>query len=247
MEDTKDIDEDEVEDVVAEIRQPKIKKRPTIEDHIQKYAELFELVDSEIDRKKRSREKGVRVLQKVKNTIKSMRKELHIVARCRRAKEKRITNGISGLQSLCIISSELATFLKVPKDTQMSRIDVTRAICVYSRLSPDEDRETALKWKHLNPKGKRDLQNEADKKAIIPDEHLAKLLNYAKYKKDVSKGLITKKVVDKETQEVTSVKVKEPTLYYWVIQKLINRHITSCSSKPKLIKKPSKKPLREKG
>ena len=112
-------------------------------------------------------------------------------------------------------------------DTTLCRRDVTNAICVYSHLKPDESREHMLRWKHLNPDGARDLQNPKDRMAIIPDSALDKLLRFNKYKKDVKAGLITKNVKDTKTRVSTTVKVEEPILYYWVIQKLLSRHYTA--------------------
>lgn len=205
-------------------RKPDIKGR--IEDHVLKYNQLFELLDAEIERKSREKEKGVRSLQKVRKSLKNMRKEVPYITRSKEGRKIASTRkpSIGGLEMKYYISADLRNFLQLgPKDT-ITRLDATRAICVYARLKKGEDRKPTLKWAYLNPDGKRDLQNKDNKKAIVPDKALGNLLNYKRYQKDVAKGKITKKVKDKTTGESSNQKVKEDDLYYWVIQKLITPH-----------------------
>lgn len=206
------------------VREPR--KRATIEGHIEKYDQILALLDSEIDRKSREKEKGARAFRKVRKIVIQMRKELPVVTRSKAARmQSRLRKGTtSGIMIQCQISEELANFIKVSPETRISRIEATRAICAYAHWKDDEKREEVLRWQHLNPEGRRDLQNPQDKKSIIPDKALVKLLRYEKYKKDIKNGKITKKVKDKETGKTNVVQMTDDILYYWVIQKLITVH-----------------------
>lgn len=205
-------------------RQPR--KKATIEGHIEKYDQVLALLDSEIDRKSREKEKGARAFRKVRKIVVQMRKELPVVTKSKAARlqSSMRKNTISGIMIQCQISEELAKFLQVPPDTRISRIEATRAICAYAHWKEDEKREPVLRWKHLNPGGKRNLQNPQEKKAILPDKTLNRLLKYDQYRKDVKNGKVYKKVKDKETGKVNLVQMTTDILYYWVIQRLISDH-----------------------
>ena len=156
-----------------------------------------------------------------------MRKEIpHISPQAKKIyyKPRKTTN--SGLMKKYTISDALADFLGVDHNSQYSRIDITCAICAYAHIKDDEDRDKILQWAYLNPEGKRNLQNPRDKRAIIPDKHLKKLLKYEKYQKDVKAKKITKKIKNKETGEITKIPVDNDFLYYWVIQRLISVHLS---------------------
>lgn len=219
-------DEVEDEDEVNEVKVREPRKRATIEGHIEKYDKILALLDSEIDRKSREKEKGARAFRKVRKIVVQMRKELPVVTRSKAARmQSSLRKGTtSGITIQCQISEELANFLKVPPETRISRVDATRALCAYAHWKDDEKREEILRWQHLNPTGKRNLQNPQDKKSIIPDKALVKLLRYENYKKDIKNGKVTKKIKDKETGKTNVVQMTDDTLYYWVIQKLITIH-----------------------
>jgi chromatin remodeling complex protein RSC6 len=202
------------------------RKKPTIMDHIGHYDQLFNLLDTEIDRKSREKEKGTRSLRTIRKTLIQMRKEVPQITRSKEARKQSSTRKetTSGLMMKFVISNELADFLKVPRSTRLSRVEVTRAICIYAHLKDNEKRDEMLRWKYLNPGGTRNLQFPQDKKAIIPDKALSKLLRYDEYKKKVASGLVTHKSKNKETGKVDIVKVKTDALYYWAIQDLLNVH-----------------------
>jgi chromatin remodeling complex protein RSC6 len=226
--------------IEEEIEQEEIVKprrhKVTIEEHIAHYDKVMAFVEKEIDKRSREKEKGVRSLRTIRNHLKQMKKEFPQVARSKKARQLCSTriNTNSGLMMKYSITPELAAFLKVEENTTLSRIEATRAICAYSHLKIDENRPEVLRWQHLNPKGKRNLQNKDDKMSIIPDSALSKLLRYEKYKKQVKKGEITKKVKSKETGEIETVVHDSDTLYYWVIQKLINIHFVSAQPKSEI-------------
>ena len=117
------------------------------------------------------------------------------------------------------VSKELASFSGI-KTNQLSREDVQCIISVYIYLNPEETREKMLKWKHLNTVG-RDLRDSTNKRKIIPDAKLSKLLKDDKYKQDVKNGNITM-IPKKGTTEKRIV--TDDSLYYYVIMKLIQPH-----------------------
>lgn len=162
-----------------------------------------------------------RQLKGIRNKVKAVQKN---IPRCLKTKNKNGTKKVSGFILPCKITDELADFLGVPRGTQLSRTEVTNGMCVYIKLRPDEKRETMLRWKHLNPDGKRDLQNPKNKMIILPDEPLKKLLRYSSYVEDVKKGLIKKRVKNPKTNEYTFEVVTSTDLYYWSAQYLIKGH-----------------------
>lgn len=169
-----------------------------------------------------------RTLKGLRNRIQNVRKSLK---RAFKTKTPGTGKKVSGFVLPCKISKELADFLQVKEDQTLSRTEVTNAMCVYIRLKPDEDRPHMLRWKHLNPGGKRDLQNPQNKMVIIPDETLSKLLRYDEYVEAVKRGEITKKVKDAETGEIRSEKVTKPDLYYWAAQLLMRSHFEQTLNK----------------
>ena len=208
------------------------RRKVTIETHLEKYDKLLELLNEHIDHLRKHKEPGSRVFTTIRKAVRELHKEAPKIANSRRKSIINNQNKVSGFVLQCQLTPELEDFLQVDRDTTLCRRDVTNAICVYSHLKPDESREHMLKWEYLNPDGKRNLQNPKERMAIIPDSALAKLLRYNKYKKDVKAGLVTKNVKDKKTRVSTTVTVTEPTLYYWVIQKLLSVHyVTTLKNK----------------
>lgn len=200
---------------------PKIKKRKlTVDSHHQKYDELLDIINSEIERKKKNREGGIRVFQNLRNKTLDLKKESQKLNKKRKPRSK---NTISGLNKRYKISQELRDFLDVSDDYYPTRVDVTRAISAYIRFNPNEKREDMLKWEYLNPDHQRNLQNPNNKKEIIPDEVLSDLLNYPEYIKNVKKGKVFKMIVD-DNGDKLKIPVTDDSLTYCTIQKLINRH-----------------------
>lgn len=201
----------------------KTRPRPTIQEHIAHYDALLALIDAEIDRRGREKEKGSRPFRKARKMVVQMRKELPYIAKSKLAKIKR-KSSVSGLKKPLPISEELRTFLKLKPGEKISRIEASRAICAYSHIKPDEDREQMLRWSYLNPGGKRDLQDPDNRKTIVPDKTLNKLLRYDRYRSQVEKGLVVKRVKDPAGGGKIDQKMVDPALFYWSIQKLINHH-----------------------
>ncbi len=220
------------EDLEKESKTRSPRRKVTIETHLEKYDKLLELLNEHIDHLRKNKEPGSRVFTTIRKAVRELHKEAPKIANSRRKSVTNNQNKVSGFVLQCQLTPELEDFLHVDRDTTLCRRDVTNAICVYSHLKPDEVRPHMLRWEYLNPKGKRNLQNPKERMAIVPDSTLAKLLRYNKYKKDVKAGLVTKNVKDKKTRVTTTVTVTEPTLYYWVIQKLLSVHyVTTLKNK----------------
>jgi chromatin remodeling complex protein RSC6 len=98
-------------------------------------------------------------------------------------------------------------------------------------VKPEEKKEQILKWAHLNPGGKRNLQDPKNKMSIIPDQKLKKLLGYDKYIKEVNDKKVFKNITNKDTGRKEKVLVTDPILSYSVIQKLIQHQILETNTK----------------
>ena len=208
--------EGDVEEIIVKSR-----KKPTPEGYLNQYDDLISYLDIEIDRKSREMEKGVRTLRRTRKALLQMKKDLPKLRISKKtfASQKK---GSKVLSTPVHISTQLADFLQVPHDTLLSRKEVTRAIVVYCNARPEEDREEFLRWSYLNTG--RNLQNPKDRRFIIPDDNLSKLLRFDQYQQDVANGLIMKKVKDKITGQVKVVPVTSPALSYISIQRLLKIH-----------------------
>jgi len=198
------------------------RQHQTIVEHIETYNELLAYLNKEIDKKSRHREPGVRGLQKIRKTVTLLKKEAPYIHA--RPRQPRSSTAKTGITKKYPITPELADFLKIDHDSKISRVEAVCAICVYAKFDPHDERKHMLKWKHLNPKGKRNLQDPEFRRSIIPDESLSLLLNYKQYKKQIKKGKITRLVRNKETRLKIKTVVDDDRLFYWTIQKLLTPH-----------------------
>jgi chromatin remodeling complex protein RSC6 len=201
------------------VEKPK-RKKITIVDHLARYDKFHEMLEAEID--KRGREdkgKGARFLKASMKLLKEMRKDLPKIMGRKKMPEGEVPKRKGGLSTRYKISPELAKFLKVSKDSILSRQDVMRAIYTYIKFDENDEREDVQKWSKLNPGGERNLNDAENRLTVLPDKALSDLLRYEDYKKKVHKGEITRK--DKNGEEVT---VEDDSLKYWIIQKLLQRH-----------------------
>lgn len=179
-------------------------------------------IDAEIDRLKKGPEKskGIKFLRGIRKDVVQLQKKAKRLVKAKRTVSRK-GKGKSGFDKKCSITSELASFLKIEEDKQISRIDATRAICVYIHLDPSaENKPDSIPWQYLNKGGKRNLQDKNNRRVVLPDEKLAKLLRYDQYRKDIKARKVNR--VDKKTGK--TVKVTDDKLYYYVVNKLIQCH-----------------------
>lgn len=92
---------------------------------------------------------------KLKNVAKEFEKQQKYINKDK-AKREKAKNTKSGFTRPCKISSEMCDFIGVSHDTEMSRTDVTRHINKYVR--------------------EKELHNPVNRRIILPDEKLKKLL-----------------------------------------------------------------------
>jgi len=134
-----------------------------------------------------NQKQAVRLLKQTASRIKHLRNDLTRVLRKTKRnvapKDKsKLSN--SGLMKPVVISRELAAFMKVPVDSLHSRVSVTNAICNYIK--------------------EHNLQNPNNKREILADAELARILNY-------------------------NPSVKQPLTYFY-IQQLIQPHFLKSVS-----------------
>ena len=208
---------------VSPIEQKLSRKKPTAEDHIHHYDDLLTYLNSEIDRKSRNMEAGIRTLRKARKQIMAMRKELPKIRFTKKSFAPATKRTPTGIITPLPISVELAEFLQVPSDTLVSRLDANRAVCVYCNLKEDEKREEILRWSYLNTEH-RNLQDTTDRRYILPDEKLSTLLDYDSYKKSVENGEVYRTKKNKETGLYAVEKVVSSRLSYLTVPKLLSVH-----------------------
>lgn len=191
-----------------------------IEEYISEIDDILSTTNNEIDvRSRQKKEGGVKFLQGIRNRLTKLRERTKWMTRV-----KRTQTAPSGLTKVYSISNELAKFLNVTDNTQLSRVDVTRAICVYCHLKPDDSRDEIKRWSYLNTT-KRDLRDPTNRKNILPDKKLSDLLHINEYLDAVAEGRIITKRRNKDTRKKESFVVTEAKLSYATLQSLISRHL----------------------
>ena len=171
--------------------------------------------------------KGIKTLKSLRRVFQLLEKQ---APKLSKGKRRRATPGggkNSGLTTPKPITAEFRSFLKLPTNKEISRIEGTRALNAYIHIKPEETREDVLAWAYLNPNykdGGRNLQNSDDRRVIVPDVRLSTLLRYNQYKKDVAAGKVTESRKNKVTGVKEVVIIDDNALHYRTIQKLIQIH-----------------------
>lgn len=144
--------------------EPKTKKVVSKESLEKDYDDFLTTVSSELEVVKSSgnKYKATRFLKQVIKTMKGLKADS--LKLCK--KKSRSGSGVkrenltSGFMKPVSVSSEMTKFAGWSSDELKSRVDVTKFICEYI--------------------SKNNLQNPQDKRQILPDEKLSKLLSYDK-------------------------------------------------------------------
>jgi upstream activation factor subunit UAF30 len=159
------VEEPDVSDCegVANVEETKkIKKRlvPTKETVATEFTDLVGVIEEEIVRLRESpgKAKGVKFLRSLGKKVKILRGHAVRVMK-QKQKTNRKNNTNSGFLKPVIISKDMAKFTGWDPDELRSRVDVTKYICKYIR--------------------ENDLQNPDDRRQILADQKLAKLLEYS--------------------------------------------------------------------
>jgi len=151
--------EDNLVDIDEDIIQAK-RGAPTRESVLQTFEDLIKSVETEMDtlREGDTKNKGVKFLRTLNKKLKILRNQSSRIIKQKRASAKKSTNNNSGFLKPVKISTEMAKFTGWDKDELKSRVDVTKFLCDYIRNN--------------------NLQNPKDKRQIVADAKLQKLLKY---------------------------------------------------------------------
>jgi chromatin remodeling complex protein RSC6 len=137
------------------------RRHVTREDVENDFDSLLQSIDEEVEALRKSEDKkskGVRFLRSVSKRIRQLRVDSLRVAskKVRRASSESSGKTNSGFMKAVKISKDMQKFTGLKEDQLVSRVEVTRAICDYIKSN--------------------NLQNQSDRRHIIPDDKLAKLL-----------------------------------------------------------------------
>jgi len=123
------------------------------------FDEIIQLVEDEISNLKDSQNKtkGIKFLRTINKRIKTLKIHSSKIVK-QKATKKTTPNANSGFQKPVKISKEMAKFAGWSNDELKSRVDVTKYLCNYIK--------------------ENNLQNPKDRRQIISDVKLSKLLKY---------------------------------------------------------------------
>lgn len=125
---------------------------------LEKFDAFLVRLDTEIDEMSQNKVKGTKFLRSIRKDAKVLRR---IVERSVKPKQRvRKANCVTGLTKKVPISSEMAKFASWDPSELKSRIDVNKFLCAYIK--------------------ERELQDDDNRKVIIPDKRMARLLGYKK-------------------------------------------------------------------
>ena len=157
------VDEEEVVDESDETSEKKKRVAPTRESVVSSFDEVIQMVETEIAslRDSSSKTKGVKFLRSLNKRLKTLKIQVSRIKQRSSTKVVSSTttnNTNSGFLKPVKISSDMAKFTGWNPDELKSRVDVTKFLCNYIR--------------------ENNLQNPTDKRQIIPDAKLSKLIKY---------------------------------------------------------------------
>ena len=151
-----------VDEVVDESTEDSGDKRKVItkESVIQSFEDLIKSIESEMDslREGDAKNKGIKFLRTLNKRLKILKNQSSRIIKQKRTSTKKNTNNNSGFLKPVKISTEMAKFTGWDKDELKSRVDVTKYLCQYIR--------------------ENNLQNPKDKRQILTDSKLQKLLRF---------------------------------------------------------------------
>lgn len=146
------------EEAPAEEAQGKTRVAPTRESVMTDFAELLNVVETEIERLRESADKNhsAKFLRQIQRRLRSLQSTTARVMRHKAPSARRNNN--SGFLKPVNISPEIAKFTGLDAKSQHSRVKVTKYLCNYIK--------------------EKNLPNPEDKRQIFPDPALSKLLKY---------------------------------------------------------------------
>lgn len=129
---------------------------------------------------------GIKSLRSYSKWVKTLRSDINRVVKERKKSNRSDSNKTSGFLKPVQISAEMSKFTGWDVNVPRSRVDVTKFLCAYIR--------------------DKNLQNPADRRQILPDKKLRRLL------------------------KVSSSELSQNPLFYYTMQKKIQHHFVSSSS-----------------
>ena len=155
------VEEPDLSDVEEDDSKSDKKSRhvPTKESVATGFEDLISVIDEEIERLRESQQKskGIKFLRSLGKKVKTLRGHTIRVMK-QKQKTNRKNNTNSGFLKPVRISGEMAKFTGWKPEELKSRVDVTKYICNYIRENK--------------------LQNPEDRRQILADKKLSKLLDY---------------------------------------------------------------------
>lgn len=156
---TKKVVEEPVEE--EDTQTPRVRREVSKESVDTDFSSLLERIEGEVTRLRESSDKvkvrGIKFLRSVSKSLKTLHNDAKRVMKLKK-KNARRAGAASGFLKPIRISSELATFTGWDVNSQYSRVDVTKFICKYIK--------------------EHNLFDENDKRLILVDDKLKRLLNY---------------------------------------------------------------------
>jgi chromatin remodeling complex protein RSC6 len=130
------------------------------------FDETLQFIENEVTglKDKETKGSGVKFLRSVIKRIKVLKNKVSKTMKQKKSTRKTSNNVNSGFLKPVGISKELSKFGGWKPDEQISRVSVTKSVCEYIKSN--------------------NLQNPEDRRQIIPDAKLSKLLNYDPKKED---------------------------------------------------------------
>ena len=160
QEPVKEVKEVELEDVDDESSQSKKRVATTKESILSGFDELILSIENQIEslRENQTKANGIKFLRTLNKKLKSLKNQSQRIKQRNSSVKKTNTNNNSGFLKPVKISADMAKFTGWNATELKSRVDVTKYLCNYIK--------------------EHNLQNPEDKRQIIPDAKLAKLIKY---------------------------------------------------------------------
>lgn len=125
---------------------------------LEKFDAFLARLDAEIDDMSQNKVKGTKFLRSLRKDAKVLRRAVERSVKPKQRAKK--TNCVTGLTKKVPISEEMAKFASWDPSELKSRIDVNKFLCAYIK--------------------ERELQDDDNRRVIVPDKKMARLLGYKK-------------------------------------------------------------------